>query len=166
VGGVATNVRVSKGLFAVAVVLLYAAYAMHQDWGWILHPFKAFRMERARRGDSAFAFIQELVALRIDAIVARATYDQMQSVMRIAGATAFPVRATDRLGADYGLSLTRDDDFDHPDLRYSAWQVAEASGRQLPVEWRKLDSELRSLLTVMDLSRWVQELPMRSRGAP
>jgi hypothetical protein len=144
----------------VLVVALVGAIiaALRADWAWITRPLHAKRLERERAGDRQADFVRTLDGQGVGADVAHATYYAMQAVVRLAGSRRFPVRADDLL-ATYGLTLTDPDDADNPDLRFTVWQIAVAAGRQLPVDWRVLDSELRGLRTVADVASWVAVLP-------
>lgn len=119
-----------------AIILICIIAAARSDWAWIVRPRTLRRMQRDRTSDTHHAFIEELGGNGIERAVARATYDEMQKVLRTYGVGAFPVRATDSI-AMYGLSLTADDDADNPDLRFAAGRIAEATNRQLPMVGRR-----------------------------
>ena len=73
------------------------------------------------------------------------------------GVKNFPVRPDDELRRIYLFSL---DDWtgypDDPDLLGTAWMLVQAAKRRMPKE---PELQLAQLRTVLDLARWVQELP-------
>jgi hypothetical protein len=125
---------------------------------WARHPFTMSALAQERGVGSEDAFVWKLGAAGVDADIARALWREIQWLVSLHfGVKHFPVRPEDELRRTYLFSL----DFytgypDDPGLLDSAWMIAQTTKRRLPKE---PELQLAQLRTVMDLARWLHDLP-------
>jgi len=125
---------------------------------WGRHPFTIHALAQERGPDTEDGFVWKLGNAGIEEAIARTLRREIQSLVSLHyGVKNFPVRPDDELRRIYLFSL---DDWtgypDDPDLLGTAWMLVQAAKRRMPKE---PELQLAQLRTVLDLARWVQELP-------
>ena len=135
-----------------------------RTWAWASHPRTITALARERGAATEEAFVWKLGYAGIDATVARAAWREIQLVVGLHyDVKHFPVRPEDELRRTYLFSLDLYTGYpDDPDLLGSAWMIAQATKRRIPQE---PEQQLAQLRTVLDLARWVHELPASDEGA-
>jgi hypothetical protein len=128
---------------------------------WARHPLTIRTLALARGADTEEAFVWKLGYAGVDAVVARALWSEIQLLVGLHyGVANFPVRPDDELRRTYLFSLDLYTGYpDDPDLLGSAWALADAAKRRFPRDRELVEQQLAELRTVMDLARWVHELP-------
>lgn len=125
---------------------------------WRRHPFTIRDLAQERGPETEDGFVWTLGNAGIEAAVARALLREIQSIVSLHyGVKNFPVRPDDELRSTYLFTLGDWTGYpDDPDLFASALMIIKPTKRRLPKE---PELQLAQLRTVMDLARWVQELP-------
>jgi hypothetical protein len=125
---------------------------------WGRHPFTIRALAQTRGAGSEDAFVWKLGCAGIDAVIARTLWQEIQMLVDLHyGYKNFPVRPEDELRRTYLFSVDAYTGYpDDPDLLGSAWMIAQAAKRRIPKE---PELQLAQLRTVLDLARWVHELP-------
>jgi len=125
---------------------------------WVRHPRTIRRLAQERGPDTEDGFVWQLGSAGVEATIARTLRKEIQDLVSLHyGVKNFPVRPDDELRRTYLFSLDLYTGFpDDPDLLGSAWMIVEAARRRMPKE---PELQLAQLRTVLDLARWVHELP-------
>jgi len=128
---------------------------------WARHPYTIRALAQERGSDTEEAFVWKLGYAGIDVAIARALWSEIQLLVGLHyGVKRFPVRPDDELRRTYLFSLELYTGYpDDPDLLGSAWALADAAKRRFPKDRDLVEQQLAQLRTVMDLARWVHELP-------
>ena len=134
---------------------------------WVNHPKLIRRVGLERAEDTEEQFVRDLVALGVDAELARRTRRTIQDLVALHyGFEQFPVRASDPLRALYLFSLEMYVDYpDDPGLATIAVYLADQSKRRMVSDASDRELRLTELQTVTDLARWVQALPRIDESA-
>lgn len=152
------------GCVLIIVRSFWSSDDVRRSSAWANHPRTIHALARERGAATEEAFVWKLGYAGIDATVARALWCEIQLIVGLHyHVEHFPVRPEDELRGTYLFSLDLYTGYpDDPDIFGSAWMIAQATKRRIPKEPER---QLAQLRTVLDLARWVHELPAIDEGA-